>query len=97
MENRIAVVQCQSVSDCGTIALADVNTFVKTACLVPRVVGERLAKARRALRTAHCGVGKVSRRHATPRRRGRVLSQRPAAGTRLREGAPVALVVGRRQ
>jgi hypothetical protein len=96
MENRIAVVRCTSVSDCGTLAVADVDTIVKKSCVVPSVVGRRLASARHVLRKAECAVGTVTRRHARRSRRGRVLSQRPAAGTRLAAGAPVALVVGRR-
>jgi hypothetical protein len=96
MENRIAVVRCTSSSDCGTVAVADADTIVKAACLVPSLVGKRLAAARHALTAAHCATGKVRRRHTTRRKRGRVVTQRPAAGTQLAAGAAVALVVGRR-
>lgn len=96
MENRIAVLRCTSVSDCGTIAIADVDTIVKKSCVVPSVVGRRLASARRVLHRAGCGAGAVTRRHARRSRRGRVLSQRPAPGSTLDANAPVALVVGRR-
>jgi beta-lactam-binding protein with PASTA domain len=57
-------------------------------------VGMRLPRARTRIRRAHCSVGQVKRRHA--RRAGRVLAQRPRAGTHLRAGAKVRLVVGRR-
>ena len=96
IENRIAVLHCTSVSDCGTIVTADADTIVTPTCVVPRLTGRLLASARRLLRKANCGVGRVTRRHSRRSRRGRVLSQRPAAGTRLADGAPVALVVGRR-
>jgi hypothetical protein len=97
MENRIAVLHCTSVNDCGTVAIADVDTIVKQQCVVPRVVGRRLASAKHLLRKASCGVAKVTRKPASRRKRGRVLSQKPAAGVRLDKGAPVALVVGRRR
>jgi hypothetical protein len=63
-------------------------------CVVPRVIGMRLARARTRIRRARCSVGRVTRRRAG--RVGRVLAQRPKAGTRLRRGAKVRLVVGRR-
>jgi subtilisin family serine protease len=65
------------------------------ACRVPRVTGKTLPKARRALVTAHCRVGTIG--YVWSRRvvRGRVLSQRPRPGARLRTGAKVALVVSR--
>jgi hypothetical protein len=97
IENRIAVLFCTSVNDCGTVALADADTIVKTQCVVPRVAGRLLASAKHLLRKASCGVGKVTRKAASRRKRGRVLGQKPAAGTRLDEGAKVALVVGKRR
>lgn len=77
------------------------GTFVVAAgappparCRVPRVVGKRLAPARRAIRARHCRVGRV--RYLRSRRaRGRVISQRPRAGRTLANGARVNLVVSR--
>ena len=64
------------------------------ACLVPRVVGLRLVTAKQRIRRADCVVGRIRRRHS--KRVGRVLAQSPRAGTKLRQGGPVNLVVGRR-
>ena len=64
-------------------------------CVVPRLKGRRLKAARKALRRAHCRLGKVSRRKA-PRRAGRVLKQSRRPGRELPEGTRVALRVGRR-
>jgi len=61
---------------------------------VPRVGGLRLAAARARIRRGHCSVGRVRRAHS--RRVGRVIAQKPRAGTRLRRGGRVNLVVGRR-
>jgi hypothetical protein len=96
MENRIAVLRCTSVNNCGTIVTADVDTIVTQPCIVPSLRGRRLASARRALKKANCTLGKVTRKSARPAKRGRVLSQRPSAGSKLPSGAKVALVVGRR-
>jgi Tol biopolymer transport system component len=63
-------------------------------CIVPRVVGLRLAKARARIVRAHCRVGRV--RRARSRRVGRVLSQSPKARSVRPRGTRVNLVVGRR-
>ena len=63
-------------------------------CIVPRVIGLRLAKARTRIRHAHCSVGRV--RSSRSRRVARVLSQSPRAGARRPRGTRVNLVVGRR-
>jgi N-acyl-D-amino-acid deacylase len=68
-------------------------------CVVPRVVRKKLAAARSALAEADCSVGHVRRVFSKRIARGRVASQRPAAGTRLEAGGAVDLVVskGRRR
>ena len=66
-----------------------------TKCRVPKVVGKRLARARRLLVRAHCRVGQVQRARSRASRKGIVLAQNPRAGRRLRAGARVKLVVGR--
>jgi hypothetical protein len=64
----------------------------RVRCLVPRVVGRSLTRARSALRRAHCRVGQVKRvRSRVPR--GRVVRQSRRAGTRLAAGSRVGLVV----
>ena len=64
-------------------------------CIVPRVIGLRLAVARKRIGRANCRVGRVRRTRS--RRVGRVLAQSPRAGRRLARGARVNLVVGRRR
>jgi hypothetical protein len=65
-------------------------------CTVPRVVGLSLARARAKIARAHCSLGIVSRRASALTRNGRVLIQKPKAGRKLRRGAKVNLIVGRR-
>jgi hypothetical protein len=94
MENRISIQHCTSVNDCGTLALADVDTIV--GCTVPNLSGKKLATAKRALKGANCALGKVTRKSARASKRGRVLSQKPAAGTKLAPNGKVAVVIGKR-
>jgi beta-lactam-binding protein with PASTA domain len=63
--------------------------------VVPRVIGLSLGRAKKKIRTAHCRVGRVTRR-STSRHPGRVIGQRPRPGTIKPAGFRVNLVVGRR-
>ena len=64
-------------------------------CVVPRVVGMTLRRAKSRIRAKHCGVGRV--RYARSRRAGKVIGQTPRPGTRKPRGFKVKLVVGRRR
>lgn len=64
------------------------------ACIVPRVVGKTLGAAKRTLKAAHCGVGKITTAYAK-QKKGRVAAQKPRAGKRLKSGAKVALTVSK--
>lgn len=83
----------------GTAASYSLPLTIKPAgsarCVVPRLKGKTLAAARRALRSANCTLGPVTKRRSPRRMRGRVLGQHPAAGTSLRAHGKVALVVGK--
>jgi serine/threonine-protein kinase len=68
---------------------------ISRRCIVPAVRGKRLAAAVRALRAARCPVGRATRAPSRRFTAGRVISQRPGAGARLRAGSKVALVVSR--
>jgi hypothetical protein len=66
-----------------------------SGCIVPRVVGKKLAGAKAALRRRHCRLGRLRRAYSPRLRRGRVLSQKPKPGRNLKRGARVNLVVSR--
>jgi hypothetical protein len=66
-----------------------------SVCVVPRVLGTKLAAARKALAAADCRAGKISRRRSSRASRGRVISQSPRAGRHRPAGASVNLTVGR--
>jgi beta-lactam-binding protein with PASTA domain len=63
-------------------------------CVVPRLTGLKLAKARRAAAKANCAVGKVKRKQSA-RRSSTVLKQGAKRGTVLAQGTRIALTVAR--
>ena len=95
--NRRLVVIVTATNGAGSATAASSPTrrsSRKVACVVPRVQGKAVAAARRAIRRAHCSVGRV--RYARSRRaKGRVVSQSPRPGARKAIRAKVNLVVSR--
>jgi Tol biopolymer transport system component len=65
-------------------------------CVVPRVIGMRLAVARKRVGRANCLVGRIRRARAAKTRVGKVIAQRPKAGSVRPRTTKVNLVVGRR-
>ncbi len=65
------------------------------SCVVPNLRGKSLSTARAAISRASCATGSVRQRHSSSVRKGRVVSQAPAPGRRLRAGAKVSLVISR--
>jgi hypothetical protein len=66
------------------------------SCIVPKLKGKTLRKAKRLLKKAGCTLGRVKRREAPNKKPGRVLSQRPKPGTVKPLGAQVRVVVSKR-
>ena len=64
-------------------------------CKVPRTKGMKLLAAERALRRAHCNVGRI--KHLTSKKlaQGRVMSTTPRAGRRLAAGTKVELFISK--
>jgi beta-lactam-binding protein with PASTA domain len=63
---------------------------------VPNVLHLKLAKARVRIRSRHCRVGTITKKHSSARNRGRVLKQSPKASSKKRaNGYRVKLIVGR--
>jgi hypothetical protein len=64
-------------------------------CKVPRTKGMKLPAAERALRRAHCRVGKIKHVHSKKIADGRVMGTTPRAGRRLAAGAKIQLSVSK--
>jgi hypothetical protein len=75
-------------------AVFDSNPTPPRRCVVPRLKRRTLAAAKRLIRAARCSVGSIRRAYSR-RRKGTVISQKPAPGTRLAGGGRVRLVVSR--
>jgi uncharacterized repeat protein (TIGR01451 family) len=88
---------CAGKSTCAlsmTVDRAATATF-KAKCVVPKLRGLTLKKARARIKRAHCTVGKITRKRSMKSKRGKVLTQKPKPGKRLAPAARVNLTVGR--
>ena len=64
-------------------------------CVVPKLKGKKLAKAKQLLSKAHCAIGKVTKKKRKKAKKGKVLSSKPGAGNTGPDGMKVKLVVGK--
>ncbi len=64
-------------------------------CIVPKVVGLKLAKAKTKIKKAHCRVGKVTKKHSSKKKKGKVIKQSPKAHKHLKVNSKVNLTVGK--
>ncbi|MBV9311387.1 MAG: PASTA domain-containing protein [Solirubrobacterales bacterium] len=65
--------------------------FSVKKCVVPRLKGKTLKKAKKALKRAHCKLGKVTGRK---RKHGHVKKQKPKPGKVLAAGSKVSIKLG---
>jgi hypothetical protein len=68
---------------------------LKPPCVVPNVIGMRLAKARAKITSRKCRLGKLTYVKSTKKKKGRVLKESPKAGRRLGSNAKVSLTLGK--
>ena len=57
--------------------------------------GKTLGTARTAISRGHCRLGKLTKKYSAKVKKNRVISESPAAGRHLANGAKVNLVVSR--
>jgi len=65
------------------------------ACGVPKLKGKSLTAAKRSITSHDCAVGTIRRASSRRIKRGRVISQKPKAGSWLKHGSRIALVVSK--
>jgi Subtilase family/Divergent InlB B-repeat domain/PASTA domain len=90
---------CKGSGKCAITMSSNVRVnakFVLEPCVVPNVVGKSLRAARAALKKAYCSVGKIIADASSSVSAGRVISERPKFGKRLKQHAKVDLVVSGR-
>ena len=84
--------------DANYNAAADVSwglSALPMSCTVPRLVGRRIASARRAIASRHCRVGKVGHAYSGKRKKGIVISQSRRSGRVLPARSKINLIVSR--
>jgi PKD repeat protein len=82
----------------GAASAAATRTIVvskPTGCVVPKLHGKSLAAAKRALRKAHCAIGKITHKHSRLVKPGHVIASKPRPHARRRAGSKVALIIAR--
>jgi hypothetical protein len=91
---------CSGTGTCQ-LTLASATTVTATFtpkpihCTVPNVKGKELAAAKHAILAHHCTLGKITKATSTKVAKGKVISEKPPAGTHLKKGAKISLVVSR--
>lgn len=70
------------------------GTTSSLKCVVPKLHGDKLAQARKALAAHHCTLGAVKHRHAAKREDNRVVAQSTKPGKTLSDGAPIGVTAG---
>jgi hypothetical protein len=95
---------CSGTGECQLTVSADATVTANFAprpepppakCAVPRLTGKTMSAAKRAIRAHGCSVGKITRARSRTIRKGRVISQKPKPGRRLKHGARVSFVVSK--
>jgi hypothetical protein len=76
-------------------ALSVTGKFTLGRCVVPNVRGKTLSAAKRQLEAHSCKAGKIKRAFSSSVTAGRVISQHPTAGSRLKRGGRVSLTVSK--
>jgi subtilisin family serine protease len=76
---------CKAVG-CGSL---------KPPCVVPNVLGKKLATATATIKGRHCKLGHVAHVKSTKTKKGRVIRESPAAGKHLGSNAAVNLWLGK--
>lgn len=76
------------------VARFDLGPYKAPGCVVPKVVGKRLAAAKQAIKARHCSVGRITKVRSKLKA-GLVVSESPKPGRRLKKGAKISLRVSR--
>jgi uncharacterized delta-60 repeat protein len=72
-----------------------VTATFKALCIVPKLKGKTVKAAKKAIKRAHCSLGKVTKAFSAKVKKGRVISQKPKAGKKLAPGSKVRLKVSK--
>ena len=91
---RVVVTATNAAGHASAASAPTATVATPVHCIVPRLRGKVVAKARTLLRRAHCSLGRVTYAHSRLHR-GRIAAQRPHAGASRPQGTKVSVVVSR--
>jgi uncharacterized delta-60 repeat protein len=88
---------CAGTGSCSLTmsAARSVTATFKVLCVVPKLKGKTLRAAKRAIRKAHCSVGKVTKGFSAKVKKGHVIAQKTKSGKKLAAGAKVKFTVSK--
>jgi len=86
---------CKAVGGCGAGGPPPPPPPFKPPCVVPSVLGAKLATAKARIKARHCRVGKLTYIKSTKKKKGKVLREVPKAGKRLGNNAKINLWLGK--
>jgi hypothetical protein len=92
---KVGAVDVTVTTLAGTSATGKADSFYFEGCVVPKLKGKTVRNAKRALGRAGCKLGKVSKRHATKKKQGKVLKQNTKPAKVLATGTKVNIIVGK--
>jgi hypothetical protein len=92
---RFRFAYVQGFKAAGVKALATAATHVYTGCVVPKLTGVTLKRAKGSLKARGCSLGKVKFASSSQVPKGHVISQKPKAGKKLSYGSKVSVVVSK--
>jgi hypothetical protein len=78
----------------GTSATVSKDRFTYTGCVVPKLKGKKLGKAKQLIQGAGCKLGKVTKKHGVTNKTGKVKQQKPQGGKVLEKGTKVNVTLG---
>jgi hypothetical protein len=96
---RLAFPKAVAETPTGNLLIADAENhrirYVGGFCRVPNLVGKTVASARASLSAAGCRFGSTGKALSRNVKKGRIVSQRPRAGSQLHGDGAVSVVVSR--
>jgi PASTA domain-containing protein/IPT/TIG domain-containing protein len=90
---KVGAVDVTVTTLAGTSAAVRSDRFSYRGCVVPRLQGLKLAKAKRAIQNAGCKLGKVTLRKGATRSSGKVVQQSPKPKAVVASGTKVKLTL----
>jgi hypothetical protein len=78
----------------GTSATVRGDRFAYTGCVVPKLAGKKLGRAKQLIAGGGCKLGKVTKRHGVTAKSGKVKQQNPKVGKVLPKGTKVKVTLG---